>query len=490
MSLDASAFTLPAGSVLELSSTSAEWLAADPAAEVGSAPVLERGARTLAAAAVAARGAHTGAAVECTLALGAGLVSVRLLELPQLKRAELALVLERKAAGWLEAPASDVLYQATEMGALEGQAQDAPEHNGERTWLVTAARRSELVALRQELKRAGFALRRIVPAQLAALDLARAALPEPTSAAIVVQFAPTRITIALVRDATLVHLDELAGDFLATPTLAASLIQSVRTNANYWRKLSRGSTLDQVVVIGLPSERGALLGHALEASLPGARVRVVPGAPPPDRAELASAGRRAALAAALVHGPFAPPLSVRVPLARSVTAAAVGASVLLVAGAGLVARHTRLHTLDELTGQTERMRQRATALGLLAEQHGLERERIHGLDLRFARMLEVGSAGLAHEALLEDVLRALEGRSALASLDLRAQGEGRALVHIEATAGPAPAAFARAVSAVRDDLVARPDWSDVELALPSELGASEAEEPLRFTIDAGVATQR
>ncbi|TAJ04877.1 MAG: hypothetical protein EPO68_16770, partial [Planctomycetota bacterium] len=167
----ASSLALPSGSVLELSSARAEWLAAGAELDVGCAPVNERGARALARAAVEARGAHAGRATECTLALGAGLVVVRLLRLPQLKRAELALVLERKAAAWLDAPVGDVLYQASEMGAL-----DADEPSGERTWLVTAARRGELVALRQELRRAGFAPRRIVPAQLAALDCARAAL--------------------------------------------------------------------------------------------------------------------------------------------------------------------------------------------------------------------------------------------------------------------------------------------------------------------------
>jgi hypothetical protein len=476
MPLDASPYQLPAGAVLELSAGRAEWCSIEDGgkAEVGSADVVERTPQGLAAAAVAARGAVGAVRRTCTLTLGSGLAGVRLLRLPELKRSEVQKVLQRKAAALIEAPASDVVWQALEMRDAEGS------ESKERPWLLAAARASELRELRTELRRQGFQVRRIVPGQLATLDLARAALAQRERAAISVHFAPTRISIALFCADQLVHHDELEGDFLGTPLLAASLLQTVKTTAGYWRKLSRGAALEQIVVIGLPPERGTLLGHALEASLPGAQIRVLPGTQ-----DGATAGRAFAIGSALVEGGFALSLSARAPLRRVWSGVAVAASVLAVAGFGVVQRRVRVRALDELSAQTERMRQRAATLEQLAHQHDQALASTQRVEQKYARLYEIGDRGLRHEEWLEAALLALHGRAELATLDLRADAGGATLLELEAEAPAEPAAFAVALDGIERALAASAACGAIAFELPTEVGTVEAGLPLRF----GLSTQ-
>ncbi|MCB9913601.1 MAG: hypothetical protein H6828_00465 [Planctomycetes bacterium] len=161
------------------------------------------------------------------------MVHQRLVELPELGKHELTKVLARKAVQACGEPAEAPYFSA---------AQQAPPGDGKPgRWLLAAMERGLARELALGLRRRGLRTRRVTSVALGALDRAASLREEPGEGALCVLVGRRSIQISLFCDEELLTVETLEGDLLEAPQLVASLLQSIKTTAGYWRRTRRGT---------------------------------------------------------------------------------------------------------------------------------------------------------------------------------------------------------------------------------------------------------
>ena len=413
--------------VLALNEQRAEWLdLRDPARpRIGSAEVLEEGPVGLAQAAARAFDDAGGGSAKpkFVLALGAGLLKQRLLQLPELSRKERARVLERKAHRLWADGADPVLFSARLVDEL-GQA-DVREKGTRATWLLSVASDRQTSELCTELSRHGFRVNSALALRSAAWNHAARATgasqpfeSNDESASIIVSVYTDATTVALIAGTRFITRYELKGDFYTSPSLGASLLQDIRNSAGFWRKVSRGGSIDRIDLVGLDERSADSLKQSLQTVLSEVPVQSVlhyPDSPDAEKIER--------LLACLVEGPFQAELKLRTPASRKRT----GQCLVGVAAAALctlgVVRIDASSEAIELNALNETLRDGVQKLES-GSQHQLEQQ------LRAERVFEhiqaatdELEAGIPFNRLMTHVESAFEGRAVLLSASVGC-GEG------------------------------------------------------------------
>ena len=460
--------------VLALSREQAEWFDGTPENSGASPrtalrPVLGPAPGDLAQAAREVLDAVGSGRRPCVLALAAGLVEQRVLPLPDLPRKELRKIFSRKAAALLGVAPDETLYtalplfaQVAESARAEGESSD-PARAGsalERKWLLVATKRSFAVELRLALRRQGIQVERVVSARLARLCRAQEVRGETGRACIVIDVESRAIAVGLIAGDVLAHQSQLEGSFEATPTMALTLIQEVKGLDAFWRKTSRGGSVEQVVVIGLPHERGRLLAHALTTALASASVTLLPGE---DTAP--DSGRLASLEACRSEGPFGVDLTVRLP-ARHAHLVTLGACLLIVTGGAGSLLHAHLaRERDALEADSRIYAVHGRDPERVSERRAAARRAVDELADEASRIEAAGATGVPFEAALRDAFDAFGERAALLSLSIGSEAEGGE-VAIAGETWSHPVASWRALEELAAELEASPRFEAVEVEPP------------------------
>lgn len=480
--------------VLSLTRNLAEWVELDRAGNpsYGRAEVEGLAPADLSRAAVAARRASGGRQRACVLALGDDLARQRIVRLPRLSKREMSRVLLRKAAQLLECDPDDALYTCAPITP-------EAEGDGEVALLLTAMRRSLVSRLRVQLRKRRFHVRRVSSAVLSPLGRARAACDDPDAPTVVVVVQPRSVGVSLVANSEIVHHDRLEGDFFAVPALAASVLQTVRTSAAYWRKVHRGGEVASVVVLGLPPRRGALLRQAIETALPGVAARVLPEAatlagqelapdaseapasplglavdmgPEPEAPESGEGPRIEVMRSYAARGPVPADLTTRAPMraAAAITLATL-AFGLTAAVAGFGHQHFA-GELESLEGELSELETQCRDLGELQNHNRLAQQHVAVLQRKIERAHAIGGAGVAYDAFLADVLRILGGRAQLVSVSVGRSFEAGRDVAVRMRITREPVSSTLALREIREGFEALEGIFEVAVDLPTSVDAS------------------
>lgn len=450
--------------VLCLGSDSAEWYEPGPESGSGYArvPVEGPGPDALVRAAVAARKAAGGRTRQCVLVLSHGLLSQRLLKLPVLPQRELARVVHRKAAGLIDSDERQTFFATLHVEGDE-EAQEAPG------WLVVAMRRPDIQRLRLGLRRERLAVKRVVSLELAPLAIAWGA-GEEERATIAVCVNERACGVSLLAEGRLVAHERIEGDLEQSPSLAASLVQTVRSTASYWRRVRRGEVVQRVVVLGLEPERAEVLTRALATSVPEAEVHYEPA--PTGEAPGAHAGRACLLSSALLKSPFDLDLTSRLPARKSLLVAAGAVLVGLVLSLGLMLRHSTLRELGEVQARVERLVREQGGLAFDEADNQLARSELAELRARLARAQALGAWGIPYERVVGHALASLGEDAALLSLSVGPEVEGQRDYQVRAETWPEPVHATAAISSVRQRMERAPELSELYVDLASNVAAN------------------
>ncbi|MEM7307216.1 MAG: hypothetical protein AAF682_11130 [Planctomycetota bacterium] len=465
--------------VLCLSREVAEWFDdSGKVARYGRATVEGEGGAALAAAADRARQESGGPRCPCVVTLGGGLIWHERIEAPPIGRKELTKVFTRKSAALLGVAREDTLFTALAPTSTDPA---APGRSGA-TWTVLAMRRAEATALRLRLRERGFSVRRVVSSRMAAVQAAQRLLSRPASAAMLVSIEPSTVTLTLFRGETILNQDRIEGDFLVNPSIATSLIHEVKSFLGYWKKESRGEVVEELVLLGLPSDRGTLLRHAFESALSGVTVIVRPDE---SEEETELAGRFEHFRAARAVGPLNPALTT--PLApRRATVAALALCCTVAA----CAVGWRIH--GRLVAQEQELRVRAGLMGAEAadlttvyDENRDAAERIERLRASVERVALIRASGVAAEEVVAATLDAFQGRASLLDLDVRAGiAPGELKVAITGLVGADPAEILVALGGVTRSLEGSGRFRDVVLTLPDVMPDARSGRNVEFQINA------
>ena len=443
--------------------------------EAGDALVAgEVGGARLAKLALEARRRAGGRARRYRLVLGDSILTPQLVTLPTLPRKELQRVFERRAARLSGLEGRRVLFTTRAMGK---PSVDPTEHSRQQRWLFLGFDGDLVETLRQQLSERGLRTRRIVSGGLTALSEALEKAPASEGAVIVAVVGEDTISISLVEERCLLDRDAIRGRLASDPAAAAALVQEVRSYAGYWRKHSRGGTVDRVILAGALPESASLLVHALSNALPQARVLLArpENDSPQDDGETVVPERIAVHAQHRPPAPIDPDLSF--PLAPKRRLAALAGSVLFLGTGALALEQYEhgLHGLEEIRSDTE------DCVARVGEHDDVLRAgRRHEQELdRLASLLErnrsISRYGLSLERILEQALEAFDGRAVFEEIEVRPAESGwedRLTLH--GTVERAPGAALERLGAIVDQLEASAEFDGVRLVLPDRLHASEA----------------
>jgi len=414
---------------LSAGTSQAVYLRSDGPVEVGA------GAALIAAELLVSHGQAPG---PCVLALGGAWTSQRVINLPQVARRDLEVVLQRKAAALLETEPDEALFAALPLDIEEG----AKEHK----WMVLATRRRAYLALRYALRERGFRVRKAVSERMALASVvertfgtgsaqgrtpasgtgatadttphiasettADTTASDAVEATIVVGMESGAIAVHLLHGGDLVHQSVLTAHFDDDAAMAKALVQELRGFDAFWRRRSRGGTVGRVVLVGFGPRWADRLVFAARAAIPQAICERLLH----EGQSESQAARPTALAACRTETKLQ--LSLDLPLSPSRgSLAAIGvASVVVAACLALVA-------VEDLDAREARFDSERAALEVRSVDHDellkREQEITCGLDLlgRHRRRIEyLGSRGLPFEDLLRDTLDVIGGRGALTSV--------------------------------------------------------------------------
>ncbi len=467
--------------VLAVGLDGVEWYDRDASGRVyhGTSRPAGPGAADLVAAAEEAVKASGGRRRPCVLAIDHTLSRHRLVGIPPVPRKELGRVFERKAKQLMETPGEDVLYVSLPMGFLDAES----GKEGLRNWMLVGMPAGRVRALRLRLRTRGFRVRRVVDKSLAALCRGQAAAPDPDGPCIVVTVDTSFATVNLTHGDELVYRDRINGNILSEPALATSMIQVIRSCAAFWRKRSRGQQVDRVVLLGLPSEQGELLSHAILPAIPGGEVVVLPAG-----REGEMEGRYEYLESATSTGRLNPLLNVPLPMRKAVVG--VLATLLLVASGGLAwTVHADGSTgLEEIRLETADLNARIADMGRYEEENRIVDAAVVNLRDQLNRMVEIGTHGVDLEDLLVSAVGAFRGRAVLSDVTVAASEEpGRETVTLRGEADPDPRYVLRDLQELTAALEDDARLADVTLFLPDRLpGSSDGtgSGTLSFSIEA------
>lgn len=399
-----------------------------------------------------------GSTRSCVLALARPLSFHTLLALPEIARKDLGAVFQRRAQA-LAGGADSVYFLARDMDREQGEGGQPAQIS----WLLAGLRGGarELGSL---LRERGFHVHRVVSAELAALEWGRQRAAEPEQAVLVIVVSEAAVSVALAAGARLYYEQSIEGDLATRPSLASGLVHEIKTCAAFWRKKSRGQTVGQAVVVGLPKARVELLALTLASILPGVQVRAA------SEDERDPSGRHGLLEAPRVAGALNPALTFWLPMrSRRVGALAVLASTAALALALFLfdSGEARLRTLREealgfrrATADLEELRERTRAADELVQE----------IERHLERGRQVAAHGLPLERALSEVLAAFEGRADLLELSLRADSEAGAQLTLVGSCASDPAQLVGRLRALLARLEQSGMLGEPALSLPEEFG--------------------
>lgn len=457
-------------SILHLTTTSVEWASVGPDGLPSRVQVPVR-EETPAGVAQAARealdtsGARRSAAV---IVLGTGFVHESVLDLPPLARREVRAVLHRKAARNLELPPAEVLFASRAMETPDALASSTEERDGRTStrWQSAALSKRSSVELFLELRRLGIGVKRVVSGRFARMNQVVGALEKPDEPAIGVDLGPESVYVDVIVGGTIVNQSRIAGNFAELPSIGLALVQEVRNLQGWWRKETRGQSIEQVVVLGAEEDRAMLLRQALGTAAPGARLMVA-GC---DDSEL-EGGRLGSLWACGARGPFDLDLSVRIPRRPTRVLAALAAGVLMGLGGAVWLQGVFDERLTERRVETALLNEKSLDLILLEEEQLREQARVEGFVREMERGFAARDQGLPFEDLLSLSLESLGRDAALLSFNLVDDGGGRATVTGVTSNDPQRAQQVLERAAAHAG--AHPDVTQVEMDPPSYIRAGE-----------------
>ncbi len=470
--------------VLALSLHEAEWLDYDDEGNprYASVAVEGSGAASLVSAALQVRQLARGSAKEVVVALREGLVHQRMVELPKLGSRELQKVMGRKAAQACKGSESPPLYSCVKHA---GSCEDATSR-----WTLTAMDRSLVSDLLLGLRRNGLRSKRVTAVGLAVLDRVAELHVDDEAGVICVAVGSKSCTISLMSGDDLHCVEVLQGNLLEAPQLVALLLQSVKTNAGFWRKVQRGSRVSEVVVMGLNPDRGSLLRNALSSALPDAEVRCLPaaleagGPHGEDQPVHPKLGRIAMLEACLIDGPFSPRLTFPLPMRRRNTVTALAASLMgSLAIVGLVNNEvgSRVSLMQADITTSQRV---SSELRELERMHSRAREEAAHITMSLERAEALELAGVDYAGLMAKLLSALGGHASLLSLNVGRENEGGRELSLRAVATGSAVEAIGGISALERALEALPELHDVKVDLPTRVAAQTDQVKLEFSIRA------
>ncbi len=449
--------------VLFLSRDWAGWYGPGPDGRpaLGRAKVLGAAPDDLAKAAVEAIANSGGKARPCVLALGSGMVSQRLMALPDLRRGELRSVFGRKAAAMIDGEPKDVLFAALPMegeAAADGEAQ-------ERRWLILAQDRNEAIDLRLALRNRRVKVRRVVVSRLARLCRAQEVRGDPHEVCVVIDVTHQAVVTSLITADVLAQQSSIEGDYVGTPAMTMHVVQEVRGLDAFWRRTHRGGRVGQVVVIGLDPERARALGQAISSTLPDADVITLP--PVEEGQELApETGSQAAMAACSSTGPFNVDLTVHVPARHSYVLTLAACLLLVTVGLGSIL-HARLsRTLTSIEERARFFAFEARDLDHVVARNQAAVEAVEGMNVELERLLEAGAVGIPLEECLRDGLAAFGADATVTSLTIGPDEDGGE-VAIAGVTGSHPVRAMQVLDGIGRRLEESPRFELIEIEPPA-----------------------
>lgn len=424
-----------------------------------SAPLESEALASVVSAALAARTAANGSARDVVLALGPAWVALRFLALPELGAKERRVVLERKACAVLGKGRREALFAARAHSVVPAVQGDAQKQNNER-WLVVAAERERLEALRDEFARARMRVRRIVAARLATLATAA-----PDCVALVAQRDPDGVALSLLARAALLQQGALA--HASSTALSTALFQEAQSHAAFARRTLRGETASELVLLGFQEDEGGAFEAQLGGGLGLARTR---------RSDGEDALAHALLEGALASGTWTLDL-LSEPRPRPRRAAFLSAAALLLAVslAALTSRELDRQRSELGSELRELQRQMGAEERASGSESGLP-ARIAKLERAVERVEVERALGRSFGDELEFVGAAVGGDARIEAFETTADG-----LRLEGSADPRPLVALAAIERIRRRLSNR--FSVIEVA-PRGTNAPGAESRERFVLSA------
>lgn len=467
--------------VVGLSDVGVEWLEYDKSgkAHYACVSVENPDSGDYVRAVEAARKEAGGEQTRVVLALSGALAKHRLLDLPKASKRELTHVLARKAAGLTHEPDGDPLFSCIEH---EGGDDDDNSH-----WSLVAMGRVQASGIVYGLRKVGISVARIASEELAALDRAKDMGVEPGMGLICVAVGTNSTQVSLICEDNLYMVESLDGSLSETPQLVASLLQSVKTTAGFWRRVQRGSLVRTVAVLGLCPERSELLGSAIRIALSGARAISypekddLPSLGVPEGLE-GQVGRISSLEACLEKGPFSPKLTFPlIPRRRTSVAVMTGALVVGAATFGLVQGDSSAKTTairDEIAANNRVTDELRILESSRAHSIGTLRGVVGSLD----RTSELLSAGVDYDSTMREVLGAFGARASILNLSVGRENEGVRDLAVKAVAEGDAVGVILNVGNLERKLNENPVIDDVRVDLPSRVESADGKVRLEFSV--------
>jgi len=411
----------------------------------------------------------------CQLVVTDGMAADRIVSVPSLSAKELRRVLHRKAANLIEHSESQTHFAAVSLrDSLE------KNRNAEQRWMVIAVSHGSMGSLGAHLRKRGFRVKEASWERLTLLG----ALPEEQftgkpRAALVVGVEARAISLTLMHGADLVHQATLTGNLEEEPGLATVLIQEMRGLEAYWRKISRGRQLADVVLVGVGSETIDSIEPALRVAMPDVRIQ---------RYEPTGLTARANVLATALHAhPFRYDISVPQPVRKPLLTATVALSV-------LAAGYLGFDRVEVLSARAERLEKEARDLAAeMRDYSQVEanyrriQDTLQELESERARAAAIGSLGIPLEDALTQALDAFHGHGALMSLNCDGVDRGQT-VSITGTTVSEPRSSLVALQGLIDRLGQSSVYADALLVPPSNVteteGEGEVPQKLEFAVHA------
>ncbi|MEZ6013662.1 MAG: hypothetical protein R3F49_00990 [Planctomycetota bacterium] len=395
----------------------------------------------------------------CILALGSSILHQRVLGLPQTPPKELRVVLQRKAAMLIDAAPEETLYAALPLDVEEGAK--------ERKWMLLALRRSHYLALRYALREKGFSVRRVVSERMALASAAETVIDHSANeSCLAVGMEGGATGVHLLHGGELVHQSVLTTRFDDDASMAKVLVQELRGFDAFWRRRSRGGSIDRVVLVGFAPRWAERLEFAVRAALPSSKIQRLVR----ESTEGMRAARMVALAACRSVSPVQ--ISIDVPLAplRSRVALVAAASAVMASVAAYVSFDDARGHRDRIIAEQRALQEQAATCDQLVADQGRVRSAMEELALQRKRAEFLGRHGIPLEATLRDALTLVGDSAALTSFSVASDGEDAGIVKL---AGEMPSAPVAAQTAI-DGMLARAQQSalltNFEVATPRMSG--------------------
>jgi len=415
--------------------------------------------------------AAEGTTRSCVLALARPLSFHALVSLPEIAKRDLGGVFQRRAQA-LAAGADSVYFLARDMDREQGEGGQPARTS----WLL-AGLRGGTRELRLLLRDRGFHVHSVVSAELAALEWGRQRAAEPDQAVLVIVIGEVAVSVALVAGAHLYYQQSIEGDLATRPSLASGLVHEIKTCAAFWRKKSRGQTVGQAVVVGLPKARVELLALTLASILPGVEVRAA------SEDERDPSGRHGFLEAPRASGALSPELAFWLPMRRRRVSLLAGLGSTAALALTLCLFEAGRDRLQGLRAQALEFRRATADLEQLRDRKRAAEELVEEIGRHLERGQEMAAHGVPLERALGAVLSALEGRAELEELSLRAEAGSAARLTLVGRCASDPAQLVGRLRTVLDRLQRSEVLSEISLALPEEFGETAAD-VASFSIEA------